>query len=235
MRGKIPLMRTILAIETSSELASVALAHDGRIIAREASGVQTHSQTVLPMVQQLLSEADIALARCDAIAFGAGPGSFTGVRTACGVAQGLAFGAGLPVVPVVTLLAMAQGCRDAGGADDVLVLLDARMDEVYWAQYRYQDGWQTVLPPALSAPAGVMPVGQPLVCGNGLIAYASVFDAFPFAADARRDVMPHAHQIAQLAQIEIAAGRTIDARDAQPIYLRNKVALTTIERQGKAA
>jgi tRNA threonylcarbamoyladenosine biosynthesis protein TsaB len=228
-------MRTILAIETSSELASVALAHDGRVLAHEASGVQTHSQTVLPMVQQLLSEAGIALTRCDAIAFGAGPGSFTGVRTACGVAQGLAFGADLPVVPVVTLLAMAQACRDASGMDEVLVLLDARMDEVYWAQYRYLDGWQTVLPPALSAPAGVTPAGQPLACGNGLIAYASAFDVFPFAAGARRDMMPHARQVAQLAQIEAAAGRTVNARDAQPIYLRNKVALTTIERLGKVA
>jgi tRNA threonylcarbamoyladenosine biosynthesis protein TsaB len=228
-------MRTILAIETSSELASVALAHDGIILAHEASGVQTHSQTVLPMVQQLLSEAGIALARCDAIAFGAGPGSFTGVRTACGVAQGLAFGADLPVVPVVTLLAMAQACRDASGTDEVLVLLDARMDEVYWAQYRYQDGWQTVLPPALSAPAGVAPVGQPVACGNGLIAYASAFDTFPFAAGAWRDVMPHARQVAQLAQSEAAAGHTVNARDAQPIYLRNKVALTTIERLGNVA
>lgn len=228
-------MRTILAIETSSELASVALAHDGCILARETSGVQTHSQTVLPMAQQLLSEAGIALARCDAIAFGAGPGSFTGVRTACGVAQGLAFGADLPVVPVVTLLAMAQACRDANGADEVLVLLDARMEEVYWAQYRYLDGWQAVLQPALSAPAGVTPVGQPLACGNGLIAYASAFDAFPFAGGTQRDVMPHARHVAQLAQIELAGGRTVNARDAQPIYLRNKVALTTVERLGKVA
>jgi tRNA threonylcarbamoyladenosine biosynthesis protein TsaB len=228
-------MRTILAIETSSELASVALAHDGGILSHEASGVQTHSQNVLPMVQQLLSEAGIPLARCDAIAFGAGPGSFTGVRTACGVAQGLAFGADLPVVPVVTLLAMAQACRDASGADEVLVLLDARMEEVYWAQYRYLDGWQTVLPPALCAPAGVTPIGHPIACGNGLIAYAAAFDASPFSAGARRDVVPHARQVAQLAQSEAAAGRTVNARDAQPIYLRNKVALTTAERLGKVA
>jgi len=226
-------MSTILAVETSSELASVALSRDGRIIAREASGVQTHSQTVLPMVQQVLNEAGIALAQCDAIAFGAGPGSFTGVRTACGVAQGLAFGAGLLVVPVVTLLAMAQACRNICGASDVLVLLDARMDEVYWAQYRYDDGWKTVLEPALSGPADVTPVGQPVACGNGLIAGTSAFDIF--ALGARPDVMPHAREIAQLAQIEFAAGRMVAARDAQPVYLRNKVALTTVERLAKVA
>jgi tRNA threonylcarbamoyladenosine biosynthesis protein TsaB len=135
----------------------------------------------------------------------------------------------------VTLKAMAQACRDACGAADVLVLLDARMEEVYWAQYRYQDGWQTVLEPALSAPSGITTAGPVVACGNGLIAYASVFDALSFSRDAQRDIMPHAAQIAQLAQIELAAGRAVHARDAQPIYLRNKVALTTIERQAKVA
>lgn len=228
-------MPTILAIETSSELASVALLHRGELIAHEASGVTTHSQTILPMVQVSLAQAGISLAQCDAIAFGAGPGSFTGVRTACGVAQGLAFGLDLPVVPIVTLQAMAQACRDASGADEVLAVLDARMDEVYWAQYRFQHGWQTVIAPMLSAPSEVAAVGQVTACGNGLTTYASAFDAFSFARSAQADVMPHASQVAQLAQIELAAGRAIAARDAQPIYLRNKVAMTTAERLARAA
>lgn len=228
-------MRTILSIETSSELASVALLHKGQVIAHEVAGVQTHSQTVLPMVQALLSQAGIALAQCDAIAFGAGPGSFTGVRTACGVAQGLAFGADLPVVPVVTLLAMAQACRDTSGANDVLVVLDARMDEVYWAQYRYLEGWQTVAAPTLSAPADVAPSGLVTACGNGLSVYSSVFDSVPFSLGALPAVMPHATQIAFLAHAEFDAGRAVTARDAQPIYLRNKVALTTAERLAKVA
>jgi tRNA threonylcarbamoyladenosine biosynthesis protein TsaB len=135
----------------------------------------------------------------------------------------------------VTLKAMAQACRDACGAADVLVLLDARMEEVYWAQYRYQDGWQTVSEPALSAPPVIAAAGPVVACGNGLIAYALAFDALPFSRDAQRGIMPHAAQIAQLAQIELAAGRAVHARDAQPIYLRNKVALTTIERQAKVA
>lgn len=226
---------TILAIETSSEVASVALLHRGEFITHEAAGVQTHSQTVLPMVQAALKQAGIALAQCDAIAFGAGPGSFTGVRTACGVAQGLAFGLDLPVVPVITLHAMAQGCRDACGADDVLVVLDARMEEVYWAQYRYRDGWQTVIEPVLTPASAVAASGTVIACGNGLIAYASAFEAAPFAANALPAVMPHAKQVAQLAQIEFAAGRAVAARDAQPVYLRNKVALTTAERRAGAA
>ncbi|RZI41938.1 tRNA (adenosine(37)-N6)-threonylcarbamoyltransferase complex dimerization subunit type 1 TsaB [Herbaspirillum sp. HC18] len=226
-------MPTILAIETSSELASVALLHNGQLISHEAAGVQTHSQTVLPMVQALLAQAGLVLSQCDAIAFGAGPGSFTGVRTACGVAQGLAFGCDLPIVPVVTLLAMAQACREAGAAEDVLVLLDARMEEVYWAQYRYRDGWQVVVEPTLSAPSAVSATDPVTACGNGLTAYASIFDEMPFSRRGMRDISPHATQVARLAEVDLAAGRHVDARNAQPIYLRNKVALTTVERQAK--
>lgn len=226
-------MRTILAIETSSELASVALAINGQVLAREVSGVQTHSQTVLPMVQEILAQAGITLAQCDAVAFGAGPGSFTGVRTACGVVQGLAFGQDLPVIPVVTLKAMAQACRDACGASDVLVLLDARMDEVYWAQYHYEDGWQTVTEPTLSTPVAVFAAGDVVACGNGLAAFPAIFEPMFPAEQIRPGIVPHAAQVARLAQEELATGRTVNARDAQPIYLRNKVALTTSERMAK--
>jgi tRNA threonylcarbamoyladenosine biosynthesis protein TsaB len=228
-------MPTILAIETSSELACAALLHGEHVILQESAGVQTHSQTILPMVQSLLQQAGIGLAQCDAIAFGAGPGSFTGVRTACGIAQGLAFGAGLPVVPVVTLAAMAQACREATQACNVLAILDARMGEVYWAQYRFTAGWEVVIPPTLSAPAAVHPQGPVVACGNGLSAYASCFDSQPFAKGAASAITPHAAQIAQLARQAFAAGLTLPAREAQPLYLRNKVALTTAERSLKTA
>lgn len=228
-------MSNILAIETSSELASVALLHHGQLISHEALGVQTHSQTVLPMVQALLAQAGIALGDCDAIAFGAGPGAFTGVRTACGVAQGLAFGADLPVIPVVTLLAMAQACRDACNAEDVLVVLDARMEEVYWAQYRYRTAWQEVTAPTLSSPDKVAVDGAAVVCGNGLTAYASTLEKLLFSQGVRPEIVPHAAHIARLAEAEFAAGRAVKAHDAQPIYLRNKVALTTVERLAKVA
>ncbi|MDB5764545.1 MAG: tsaB [Herminiimonas sp.] len=228
-------MPTILAIETSTELASAALLHGDKVIARESSGVQTHSNAILPMVQSLLAQSCIMLAQCDAIAFGAGPGSFTGVRTACGVVQGLAFGAALPVISIVTLQAMAQACRETTGASDVLALLDARMGEVYWAQYRYANGWQTVIEPVLSAPAAVMPVGEVVACGNGLTVYAEAFGDRIFSNNAQPAVMPHAIQIAQLAETELARGHAIAPRDAQPLYLRNKVALTTMERLAKVA
>ncbi len=138
------LLPTLLAIETSSELASCALLRGDVVLSRASSGVRTHSQSILPMVQELLAEAGVTLADVDAIAYGSGPGSFTGVRTACGIAQGLAYGASLPVVPVVTLDAMALACHQQHGAQRIVTVLDARMGEVYWAQYDYQDGLQAV-------------------------------------------------------------------------------------------
>jgi tRNA threonylcarbamoyladenosine biosynthesis protein TsaB len=171
-------MPIILAIETSSELASCALLSGDTLITRASSGVRTHSQSILPMVQEVLAEAGVKLNDCAAIAFGAGPGSFTGVRTACGIAQGLAFGAGLPAVPVVTLA---------------------------------------------SAPLAA--------CGNGFSAYAEAFAGRAFASGALAGLMPHAGQVAQLARIELALGRGVKAAEAQPLYLRNKIAFTSAERQ----
>lgn len=229
-------MAIILAIETSSELASCALLNrDGSVVARESSGVRTHSQSVLPMVQDLLREAGVKLADCDAIAFGAGPGSFTGVRTACGVAQGLAFGAGLPVLPMITLEAMAEACRARTGALDVLAVLDARMNEVYWAQYRHDaaGGWSIVSAPALCAPEAVAPQAVPglAACGNGFAAYPDAFAGKAFAADAHADIQPHARELAVLAAPALARGAAVAADAAQPLYLRNKVAYTSAERQ----
>ena len=226
-------MFTILAIETSTELASVALLQGPHAIVRESAGVQNHSQTVLPMVQELLAEAGIALQQCEALAFGAGPGSFTGVRTACGIAQGLAFAAELPVIPVITLQAMAQACHVLHGASDVAVVLDARMEEVYWAQYRFDGEWHTVVEPTLSPPSGVKPLGRVVVCGNGLSAYPAAFEDALFADRIVPIQGPHGLYVAQLARPALAMGRTVTARSAQPFYLRNKIALTTAERQAK--
>ncbi|MET0983064.1 MAG: tRNA (adenosine(37)-N6)-threonylcarbamoyltransferase complex dimerization subunit type 1 TsaB [Telluria sp.] len=227
-------MPIILAIETSSELASCALLLGATVLSRESGGVRTHSQSVLPMVQDLLREAGVTLAEVEAIAFGAGPGSFTGVRTACGVAQGLAFGAGLPVVPLVTLEAMAEACRARSGACEVLAVLDARMGEVYWAQYRYVDGaWQAVLEPALSSPEAVQPspVDGLAACGNGFAAYPEAFAGKAFARDADTAIVPHARDMAPLGAAALAAGQGVPAAQAQPLYLRNKVAFTSAERQ----
>lgn len=227
-------MPIILAIETSSELASAALVFNGEVLTRETSGVQTHSQTVLPMVRELLAQAGVEIKRCDAIAFGCGPGSFTGVRTACGLAQGLAFGADLPVIPVVTLEAMAHGCRKVTGAAEILPVLDARMGEVYWARYRYEDEWTTVVEPMLSAPDAVQITPKDVVCGNGISAYQDRFREAQFDFQFVDSILvPHATQIVELAEFKLGKGQVVSAQDAQPLYLRNKIAFTSAERAAR--
>ncbi|MDB5823340.1 MAG: tsaB [Herminiimonas sp.] len=222
-------MPLILAIETSTELASLALLDNDRLLTRESPSLQTHSQKMLPLLQGLLLEAGVRLDQCDAIAFGAGPGSFTGVRTACGIVQGLAFGADIAVVPVVTLLAMAESCRMQSGEKNVLAVLDARMGEVYWAQYRHEGDWHTVQEPRLSKPAEVAPLGQVCICGNGLIAHAEALRHLT-ASNRLPDVMPHASAVAALGRDAWLRGDVLGADGAQPLYLRDKVAFTTAER-----
>ena len=228
-------MTRILAIETSTELATVALLADEQVFVRELNGVQTHSQGILPAIQALLSDAGSSLSDCDAIAFGCGPGAFTGLRTACGIVQGLAYGADLPVLPVVSLLAMAQAGREQHAATEFVCILDARMNEVYWAHYRFAGQlWQELNPPALARLDDVLAglnagagAAQPLlVLGNGVLLPEHI--AAEFASIA---AMPHALRVGQLARADFAAGRSLPAEQAQPLYLRNKIALTTAERE----
>ena len=205
----------------------------GRIVHTcRSTGVATHSQAILPLIWKLLEKVGMRLADCDAIAFGCGPGAFTGVRTACGVARGLAFGADLPVIPVVGLHAMAETCRENHQVTDILAILDARMREVYWAQYRYDesDGWRIVIEPRMTPPSGVIPSGQPVACGNGLTAYAESFTALPITA-IDDDIIPDSAAVAALAKSAYRRGETLSARDAHPLYLRNKVAYTAEERR----
>ncbi|CAG0985689.1 partial tRNA threonylcarbamoyladenosine biosynthesis protein TsaB, partial [Gammaproteobacteria bacterium] len=149
----------ILALDTSTEFLSLALWQDGGVAVREMLAGQKHSELVLPLVRELLDEAGLQRADLDGIAFGMGPGSFTGLRIGCGVAQGLAYGANLPVVGVCTLEALAQ----QAGADRVIACLDARMNEVYHAAYeRAGDGWREVLAPGLYPPSQM-----PVIEGSG--------------------------------------------------------------------
>lgn len=222
-------MTTLLAIETSTEMASVALNFKGQLIVRELSGVQTHSQGILPAIQELLKEAGICLKQCDAIAYGCGPGAFTGVRTACGIVQGLAFGAELPILPVVSLHAMAQAALDSYTTADFVTVLDARMNEVYWAHYRYKEqSWQQVSAPALAtkeqAFAYAKQYAEVLVLGNGMSCDEGN------GTNIIINKMPHAQEIVQLALLDHASGKQLNAELAQPLYLRNKIALTTAER-----
>lgn len=222
-------MTILLAIETSTDLASVALISDRQITYRDLSGVQTHSFGLLPAVQDLLHASGIQLNQLDAIAFGCGPGAFTGVRTACGVVQGLAFGLQIPVLPVISLLAMAEAAKNHHQLQNVVCCLDARMGEVYWAHYGFHEGaWQELYAPALSNLDAALDYAQglqlDLVFGVGL--------SLPQAHANLRLVIetPHARSALTIAEKCLQDGLRFDATQAQPLYLRNKIALTTAER-----
>ena len=221
----------ILALDTSSEYCSVALWRDGDIDAREVLAGHRHSELLLPMVDGLLKRHGLAVKDLDGIAFGEGPGSFTGLRIGCGVTQGLAFGAGLRVVGVGTLLAMAEAAQ----AGHAVCCLDARMGEVYHAAYaRSGAEWEPVHAPGLWAPAQApaLPAGSWTGCGNGFAAHG--------AALKRRygerlsaimpGVFPHARDIARLSARAFEAGRAVAPEEAVPVYIRDKVALRSDER-----
>jgi tRNA threonylcarbamoyladenosine biosynthesis protein TsaB len=222
----------ILALDTSTEYCSAALWLEGDVLDDGCLAVQRHSELVLPMIDGLLKRAGLGLSELDVIAFGEGPGSFTGLRIACGVAQGLAFGAGLRVIGVGTLAAMAQ----AAGAPRVVCCLDARMAEVYAAAYERQgETWRTIYSPGLFTPAALppLPEGPWKGCGNGFAAYADaltrVYGDSLSAVDA--DLLPHARDIACLAAAAAARGAAKSPEEALPLYIRDKVALT-MEEQG---
>ena len=221
----------ILALETSTQYCSVALWRDGDVDAREALAGQRHSELLLPMVEALLERHGLGLKELDGIAFGEGPGSFTGLRIGCGVTQGLAFGAGLPVVGVGTLLAMAEAAQ----AERAVCCLDARMGEIYHAAYaRSGAGWEAVHVPSLCAPADAppLPAGSWTGCGSGFAIHEAALKRRYIGrlSAIMPEVFPHARDIARLAAREFEAGRTVPAERAVPVYIRDKVALRTDER-----
>lgn len=223
----------LLAFDTSTEAMSVALARTGAApLAVQGEGGAKASSTLIPAVLELLAQAGLGIASLDAIAFGCGPGSFTGLRTACSVAQGLALGAGVPVLPVETLMAVAQEARDRLGAADVLAVLDARMDEVYSARYRH-DGvrWQRQGEIRLGAPQALEAAGAACLAGNVLAMYG---DRLPAVAN-RVEVVPTALAILRLAPQLLAQGLGRPAEQALPLYVRDKVAQTTAERAAARA
>lgn len=216
----------LLAFETSTRRLSVALWRDGALIERAADSLTGGSALVLPWVDELLAEAGMAMAELDGIAFGAGPGSFTGLRLACGIAQGLAFGLDLPVAGVTTLEALAL----ASGEARVFACMDARMNEVYFAAYEVADGQVTERQaPAVAPPEQVvLPAGTDWIgCGDG---FASWRAALPQPLRVRDDVFSTAAAVAALAAPRLARGEGTDAALAMPLYIRDKVALTTAER-----
>jgi len=222
------------AVETSGEWCSVALWAGGEIAALERRAGHRHGELVLPMLERLLAQRGLRAGALDAVAFGAGPGAFTGLRIACGVAQGLALVRGIPVLGVSTLEAVAE----ESGAQRAVVCLDARMHEVYYAALeRTPEGWREVIEAQCVAPvAAALPEGEGWQgCGNGFAAYGEALRGRfgVLLARVSTDVHPSAVAVARLAAPRLAAGHGIDAALAAPHYLRDKVALTKRERESR--
>lgn len=216
----------ILALESATESCSVALLAGDAVYARSQLAPREHAALLLPMVQEVLTESGLTLNALDAIAFGRGPGSFTGVRIAAGVTQGLAFAADLPVLPVSTLAALAQGALRELGAQQVAAAIDARMGEVYWGLYRAQDGVMVlegeegVFAPAL---VPMPPGGACTGFGSGWATYGAVLAARCAISEYQGERFPQAEDLLPLAAAAWRAGMAVEAAQAQPVYLRDKV------------
>ncbi len=227
-------MPALLAFDTSGERAAVAVSRSGHIASAQVDGGAKASSTLLPTILRLLADAGLRVDDLDAIAFGRGPGAFTGIRTACSVAQGLALGAGKPVLPIDSLLAIAEEGRRATGADRVWAVVDARMNEIYAAEYAWVDGrWRTLVGPMLCAPpelnARWLDAPPAAVAGDALVAFAGRLDTGDAAcAPAAR---PSGVALIALAQAAWQDGAAVDAALALPLYVRDRVALTTVERE----
>ncbi len=227
----------LLAFDTSTETMSVAVQRhaDGQLQLwqHSAPGGSQTSTHLIPAIQALMAQAGLRLEELQSVVFGSGPGSFTGLRTACSVAQGLAFGLKIPVLPVETLLAVAEEARwqqqgPVSAPCEVQALLDARMDEMYTARYgfdgnvwRQTGGYSLICPETLEAPTHC------ILAGNVFAAYG---ERLPASAAVRIGALPSASAMLRLAPALIAAGRLVAADQALPLYIRDKVAKTTAER-----
>jgi tRNA threonylcarbamoyladenosine biosynthesis protein TsaB len=227
-------MSRILALDTSSDACSAALLIDGTVTERFSVIPREHTQRLLPMVHELLADHQQPLSQLDAIAFGRGPGSFTGLRICLGVVQGLAFGADLPVIPVSTLQALALGgITDYQYSEQsrVLVALDARMSEVYWAEYRVEDQLpQLITDEYVMNPTGVAEVLDQYTNSDESVLRYGLGPGWHYPDMATVDTQsiqleahPHASCIARLADPLWQSGKAVSALDAQPTYLRDTI------------
>jgi len=221
----------LLAFDTSTEVFSIAVQCGTETLQERGPGAANASTALIPAIQALLARAGMHLADLDAIVFGRGPGSFTGLRSACAVAQGLAFGANIPVLGVETLLAIAEEARARAGATEVIALLDARMEQVYSAAYRFASGrWARHGAIVLAAPGEiVLPDGWALA-GNAFAAYGDRLPAGP-----RIEALPAATALLRISPALVAGGEAGPASHALPLYIRDKVAQTTEERAAARA
>lgn len=219
----------LLAIETATDSCSVALWHNGEVREHFEAAERRQTERVLPMVEALLAEAGWRLTDLDAIGFGHGPGAFTGVRVAVSVAQGLGFAADLPLIGVSTLAATAHAAAAQYGDGDWLIAFDARMNELYLAGYRCDQGrLEVLLEDCLAAPAALplLPVGNAAGwrgAGSGALHLAAVREAWPMLGDWHAELLPHASSVAALAVQQHAQGAGVAAELARPVYLRDRV------------
>lgn len=229
----------LLAIETSTDACSVALLCGTQVLTDHRIASQQHGRLVLPMIDSLMAQAELSVKQLDGVVFGRGPGSFTGVRIAVALTQGIALGADVGVIGISTMNTIAQGVYRLHGDSRVAVSIDARMDEVYFAAYLLDD----------SGVMGPEPVGEEILCrpdsipslsetpsrrwaGSGAQRYAGMLEAqyaVPLAS-IRTDIWPNAYDLISLAMPRIHSGELQAAEHAMPVYLRNKVADTTVER-----
>lgn len=230
----------ILAIETATEACSAALTIDDKIITRFEIAPREHTKLILNMMDDVLEQAGVTLAQVDAVAFSRGPGAFTGVRIATGVAHGVALSIDKPLLPISTLAAIAQQMHEEQSAKHCLAAIDARMGEVYWGAYAVENGLMTlqddeaVSKPEVLRAAASLPVADNvewIAAGSGWDAYEQQLDVENISNLEKRDnILPSAQYIAKLAVQDYLEGNAVDAEQAQPIYLRDKVAQTVAER-----
>jgi tRNA threonylcarbamoyladenosine biosynthesis protein TsaB len=232
----------LLAFDTSTDRISIAVTRPVNGVAQvwqhSSAGGALASSTLIPAIEALMAQAGLRYDELDAIAFGQGPGSFTGLRTACAVAQGLAFGAGIPVLPVDTLLMLAEQARiehfTAAASIRVLALLDARMDELYAGYYAFDQGqWTQIGEHQLLHPEALTLRDSQALAGNVFAAYG---ERLPVPAELPRyELLPSAVGMLRLAPALLAAGQAVDPALALPRYIRDKVAKTTLERAAEKA
>lgn len=219
--------KTILCIDTATEACSVALLYQGKTSFLDEVSPRSHTQRILPMVDELLAKANLTLKEIDALAFGRGPGSFTGVRVGVSVAQGLAFGADLPVIPISNLTAMAQQAYEQLGAKNVIALIDARMNEVYFSQLTLtENGWQEIVKEQVCSPEKALEQMQItddcVVVGTGWNAYPQ-FSESNLSLNVSEITLPSAQFMLSLALPALEKNQTQTALEIEPIYLRNEV------------
>jgi tRNA threonylcarbamoyladenosine biosynthesis protein TsaB len=225
----------LLAIDTSTDFCSVAASRGETLFSRHERAGRRQAETILGMVDEVLAEARIELAQIHGIAYGEGPGSFTGLRIAAGVTQGLALARGVGVIGVGSLLALSEEAAKDAASGRVIACLDAHMGEVYHAAYRRAGaGWEEVSAPGLYRPEAVpvAPGGNWTGCGDGFAAYRERLAARlgECVSAIRPEAVPSARAVLKLAMPRFAAGEAKDAATAVPVYLRDKVALKTSER-----